>query len=60
MAGDRADLSLRVDALIGLVDGFGVQISLSKGLHSEGAAALRQSAERLLKAQLDGLVNAEG
>ncbi|MCA3753094.1 MAG: TetR family transcriptional regulator C-terminal domain-containing protein [Phenylobacterium sp.] len=59
MAGDRAELSLRVDALMGLVDGFGVQIALSQGLNSEGAAALRQSAERLLKAQLDELVNAE-
>ncbi len=56
MAGDRAELSLRVDVLMGLIDGFGLQIALSKGLQSEGAVTLRQSAERVLKAQVDALM----
>jgi len=56
LAGTEADLPLRVDALMGLIDGFGLQIALSKGLQSEGAVALRQSAERVLKAQVDALM----
>jgi len=57
LAGTKADLPLRVDALMGLIDGFGLQIALSKGLQSEGAVALRQSAERVLKAQVDALMD---
>jgi AcrR family transcriptional regulator len=57
LAGTQADLPLRVDALMGLIDGFGLQIALSKGLQSEGAVALRQSAERVLKAQVDALMD---
>jgi AcrR family transcriptional regulator len=57
LAGTQADLPLRVDALMGLIDGFGLQIALSKGLQSEGALALRQSAERVLKAQVDALMD---
>jgi len=60
LAGTQADLPLRVDALMGLIDGFGLQIALSKGLQSEGAVALRQSAERVLKAQVDALMDSEG
>ena len=60
LAGNIADLSLRVDAMMSLVDGFGLQIALSKGLQSENAAALRLSAERVLKAQVDALMGAEG
>jgi hypothetical protein len=45
---------------MGLIDGFGLQIALSKGLQSEGAVALRQSAERVLKAQVDALMDSEG
>jgi AcrR family transcriptional regulator len=60
LAGTQADLPLRVDALMGLIDGFGLQIALSKGLQSEGALALRQSAERVLKAQVDALMDSEG
>jgi AcrR family transcriptional regulator len=56
LAGTKADLPLRVDALMGLIDGFGLQIALSKGLQSEGAMAVRQSAERVLKAQVDALM----
>ena len=56
LAGTQADLPLRVDALMGLIDGFGLQIALSKGLQSEGAVALRQSAERVLKAQVEALM----
>jgi AcrR family transcriptional regulator len=56
LAETQADLPLRVDALMGLIDGFGLQIALSKGLQSEGAVALRQSAERVLKAQVDALM----
>lgn len=57
LAETQADLPLRVDALMGLIDGFGLQIALSKGLQSEGAVALRQSAERVLKAQVDALMD---
>jgi AcrR family transcriptional regulator len=57
LAGTQADLPLRVDALMGLIDGFGLQIALSKGLQSEGALALRQSAERVLKAQVEALMD---
>jgi AcrR family transcriptional regulator len=57
LAGTQADLPLRVEALMGLIDGFGLQIALSKGLQSEGAVALRQSAERVLKAQVDALMD---
>jgi AcrR family transcriptional regulator len=57
LAETQADLPLRVDALMGLIDGFGLQIALSKGLQSEGALALRQSAERVLKAQVDALMD---
>lgn len=57
LAGTQADLPLRVDDLMGLIDGFGLQIALSKGLQSEGAVALRQSAERVLKAQVDALMD---
>ncbi len=57
LAGTQADLPLRVDALMGLIDGFGLQIALSKGLQSEGAVALRESAERVLKAQVDALMD---
>ncbi len=57
LAGTQADLPLRVDALMGLIDGFGLQIALSKGLQSEGAVALRQSAERVLKAQVEALMD---
>jgi AcrR family transcriptional regulator len=60
LAETQADLPLRVDALMGLIDGFGLQIALSKGLQSEGAVALRQSAERVLKAQVDALMDSEG
>ena len=60
LAETQADLPLRVDALMGLIDGFGLQIALSKGLQSEGAGALRQSAERVLKAQVDALMDSEG
>ena len=56
LAGTKADLPLRVDVLMGLIDGFGLQIALSKGLQSEGAVTLRQSAERVLKAQVDALM----
>lgn len=56
LAGTRDDLPLWVDALMGLIDGFGLQIALSKGLESAGAVALRQSAERVLKAQVDALM----
>jgi AcrR family transcriptional regulator len=60
LAETQAGLPLRVDALMGLIDGFGLQIALSKGLQSEGAVALRQSAERVLKAQVDALMDSEG
>lgn len=60
LAGTQADLPLRVDALMGLIDGFGLQIALSKGLQSEGAVALRQSAERVLKAQVEALMDSGG
>lgn len=42
-----------VDLLIGLVDGYGVQIALCRSMRSNRARSLRQSVERVLSAQLD-------
>lgn len=46
------DVSRLVDALIGLVDGYGVQIALCKSVRSGRARSLRQAAERVLNTQL--------